>query len=214
VASATPTLANEQGAVTEPLAVVEGQSALTDGLLAPEAQVEAKVEAEVEGETPPPEAPEPIKYEDFTLPDGMAKDDPLLAKFTETASLKGVSQEAAQALINDIAPQITEAMQAPYKEWQKRQTEWLDAIQKDPEIGGEKLKPVQARIGRLLADTNFVDAGFAQAMIETGAGNHPAIVKTFAKLAARLTEGEPARTGGPATQPKSLAERMYPNLTR
>jgi hypothetical protein len=208
-APTTPTLATEQGtAPTEAPALVEGQSALTAGVQpAPEGETAPEAAPEAEAQ-----APEPIVYEDFKLPEGMAKDDPLLTKFADTASKSGLSQEAAQAVIDSLAPQITEAMQAPYKEWEIRQTAWLTEINKDPDIGGSKLPQVQARIGKLLNDRNFVTEDFAQAMIETGAGNHPAVVRTFARLAARLTEAEPVRAGAPAAQPKSLAERLYPNL--
>lgn len=204
----SPTLAPVQDTAAEPLLSSE-TSALTAGLEAPAAEGEAKPEGEAKAEDA---APEPIKYEDFKLPEGLTADDPLVSAFVETASVKGLSQETAQAVIEALAPKVTEALQAPYKEWNARQTAWLKEINDDPVIGGANLAPVQQRIGRLLNDPNFVDPGFAQAMNETGGGNHPAVIRTFAKLAARLTEGEPVRQGAPAQQPKGLAEKLYPNL--
>lgn len=204
-----PTLATEQGtaaAPTEPVISSE-TSALTAGIEAAPPEGETKPEAEGE-----PAAPEPVKYEDFKYPEGVTADDPLVAAFVETVSVKGLSQETAQVVLEALAPKVSEAMQAPYREWTAQQTAWLDEINKDPVIGGNNLAPTQQRIGKLLADPNFVDPAFAQAMNTTGAGNHPAVVRTFAKLAARLTEGEPVRQGAPAQQPKGLAEKLYPNL--
>jgi len=194
----------------EGLKVSEGASALTDGVGAEPAQETAPEEKPAE-EAPAGE-PEPLKYEDFKLPEGLAKDDKLLTAFIENAAKHHVSQDAAQAVIDAIAPQVSEALSAPYKEWEARQTAWLDEINKDPEIGGAKLKPVQAQIGKLLVDTALIDPGFQQAMIETGAGNHPAVVRTFAKLAAAYTEGRPSPVGRPAEQPRTLAQKLYPNL--
>ncbi len=203
----TPTLAPAQDAAVDPKLTGEA-SALTAGT-EPAADGEAKPEAEAKAEDA---APEPVKYEDFQIPEGLTADDPLVSAFVETVSVKGLSQETAQAVLAELAPKVTEALQAPYREWQAQQTAWLKEINDDPTIGGANLGPVQQRIGRLLADPNFVDAGFAQAMNATGAGNHPAVIRTFAKLAARLTEGEPVRPGAPAQQPKGLAEKLYPNL--
>lgn len=201
-----PTLATEQGQATAPVISSE-TSALTAGIEKPAEEGATETEAKAEDA-----APEPIKYEDFKLPEGTTAEDPLLASFIETASVKGLSQETAQAVIDALGPKVSEALQAPYREWEAQQTAWLKEINDDPSIGGANLAPTQQRIGRLLADPNFVDAGFAAAMNATGAGNHPAVIRTFAKLAARLTEGEPVRPGAPAQPPKSVAEKLYPNL--
>lgn len=203
-----PTLATDQGQAPAPVISSE-TSALTAGIEKPAAEGEAKPEGEAKAEDA---APEPIKYEDFKLPEGTTAEDPLLASFIETASVKGLSQETAQAVIDALGPKVSEALQAPYREWEAQQTAWLKEINDDATIGGANLAPTQQRIGRLLADPNFVDAGFAAAMNATGAGNHPAVIRTFAKLAARLTEGEPVRQGAPAQPPKSMAEKLYPNL--
>ena len=52
----------------------------------------------------------------------------------------------------------------------------------------------------------------------TGAGDHPAFLKAFHKLAQLVGEGthvrggNPSPHGNPKSQPKSAAQIMYPNL--
>ncbi|MDE2471519.1 MAG: hypothetical protein KGL35_23025, partial [Bradyrhizobium sp.] len=47
------------------------------------------------------------------------------------------------------------------------------------------------------------------ALVTTGAGNNPAIVRMFYRMARDLTEGGPV-TGSPATSGKDPAALLYP----
>jgi hypothetical protein len=111
---------------------------------------------------------------------------------------------------------------APAEFYETKQNEWKSAINSDPEIGGSKWNGTRASIGRLfdsLGDSKMTDA-FREAMDYTGAGNHPAVVKFLARVAARLTEGGPVRGGGPSQEGMirpgegrpSAARAIYPNL--
>lgn len=181
---------------------------------APEPDAAAEGEGEKpEGDKPKePEGPTPVEYKDLKLPEGVVPDAPLVAAFVETVAAQGVPQAAAEAAIAALAPKVQEALQAPYKEWERQQTAWLEEINNDPVIGGEKLKPAQAKIAKLLTNQAFVSPGFLQAMLATGAGNHPEVVRTFAKLAEALTEPGMLPTARPPRTMRSVAERHYPNL--
>lgn len=158
---------------------------------------------------------EPLKPEDykFELPENIAAEDPALKAFTEGAAELGISQEAAQALINKVAPQMQEAALEPYRQWAQLQEKWLGEVKADPEIGGSKLEGALATIAsafNTLGDNGGKDVRAALDM--TGAGNHPAVIKFMHKVAVALTEAG-AVTGSPPNGAKSAAERMYPNMS-
>lgn len=178
--------------------------------------VEAEADAPSAEEKPPePEAPD---YTDIKLPDGLKLDDPILSKFLEAAKEKGVSRETAQAVIESVAPGVLEALQAPMAEWRQTQEGWLDQIRADAEIGGANLREVQTTIGRVLANPAFVSPEEAKVFREhmdlTGAGNSPAFVKTFYRMARALVEAGPVSAGRPAPVPRNPAEVLYPQQQR
>ena len=90
----------------------------------------------------------------------------------------------------------------------------MDEIRADPEIGGENVRKVQATIGRMLDNPVFCDPGLRQVMDYTGAGNNPAFVRSFYRMALALSEGGPIQAGRPSAPPKSAAETLYPSMTK
>ena len=156
----------------------------------------------------------------FKAPEGMEWDPEGLkeahAKFKEL----NLSQEQAQGLMDLYGQKIKEAEDSPYKLWMETQEKWRDEIKADPEIGG-KLDQVKTTVARAidgLGDPKLA-ADFRQAMDFTGAGNNPAFIRTFYKLALMVTEGRPATAGRPSPaaapsggKPSSLAAAMYPHL--
>jgi hypothetical protein len=99
--------------------------------------------------------------------------------------------------------------------------DWREQVTKDTEMAG-KLESIKTEIGRAythLPPTLVTE--FKAAMDLTGAGDHPAFVKAFWKLAQMVNEGQhvtggnPSRHGqaapGEASRP-SIASAMYPSL--
>lgn len=161
----------------------------------------------------------PEKYEPFKVPDGYELD----AKVAEEASAVfkdlNLSQPQAQRLIDLYNKQLAETAEAPYKMYEKMRTGWQDVVKADPEIGS-KLAEVKTTVSRAidsLGDPKLA-ADFRAAMDLTGAGDNPAFVKTFYKLAQLVTEGTHVTGKGPVTpkapdaQPTTAARALYPNL--
>lgn len=155
---------------------------------------------------------ETIKYGEFKLPEGVSKDDPTVASFLEAASAKGLSQEAAQALVDSVGPKYLEALKSPYKVWAETQTKWRDEVMADPEVGGTNLPQVRTSVAKLLDNPSFADPGLRDALKFTGASNNPAVIRSLYRMARALTEGGPVGGSKPAAASKSLAGTMYPNL--
>ncbi|HEX4919320.1 MAG TPA: hypothetical protein VFV92_01095 [Candidatus Bathyarchaeia archaeon] len=138
----------------------------------------------------------------------------------ETFKELNLSQDGAQKIMDLYNKEVVEAQEGPYKLWQETQDKWRTEIMQDPELGG-KLDQVKATVARAidgLGDPKLATE-FRAAMDFTGAGNNPAFIRAFYKLASKLTEGGAAAGGGPAgsgtpggNKPPSVAQALYPNL--
>ena len=156
----------------------------------------------------------PEKYEPFTAPEGFEIDETVIGEASGLFKELGLPQAAAQKLVDFYAKQSLDAAEAPIKFYKDMQDKWITEIKADPEIGG-KLDNVRATVGRAidgLGDPKLA-ADFRAAMDLTGAGNNPAFIRAFYKLAQKVTEG--AHVGGQPRgpeKPRSAAQAIYPNL--
>jgi hypothetical protein len=104
--------------------------------------------------------------------------------------------------------------------WQETQEQWVKEVKADPELG-PRLNEVKTTISRAIDGLNNpkLARDFREAMDFTGAGNNPAFIRAFYKLAQMVTEGGHVAGGGPsaagqkrAGEMPSAAQAMYPNL--
>ncbi len=219
--SSTPAVDTSAPAATEPVTAEAPAPAspLETPLVAPkteEAPAETKTEeAKPEEKPAEPKADEPeMKAEDYVLdplPEGMTRDDPMLTKFLEGAARGRMDGESVKAIVAEMAPMIREQMDAPARLWVEMNAAWKNEIMSDAEIGGEKfathtLPTIQSALEQ------FGDPKIFEALHVTGAGNHPAIVRTLYKLASQVTEAKtvPVTNTTPVAVP-SRAAALYPS---
>lgn len=192
----------------------DGTTLLTEDEAKPEADAKPEVKA----------APE--TYEAFKAPEGYEYDAKALEEVTPIFKEARLSQESAQKLMDLYAAKsleaIKDAAEAGQKAYDEMQKSWRDATIADKDIGG-KLPQVKVDIDRALNTLNdkpLVDE-FKKAMDLTGAGNHPAFVKAFHKLAQAVIEGTHVAGAGPSKFGQTAngldtkltgARAMYPNL--
>lgn len=163
----------------------------------------------------------PEKYEPFKVPDGFTLDEAVATEAGTLFKELGLTQAAGQKLVDFYTAKTQEAFDAPINHWLDQQEAWQKEIKEDKDIGG-KLPEVKSTIRKFVdsvGDQAMADA-FREAMDYTGAGNNPAFIKLFYKLASKFTEGthvggdkptsesqkSPTAPGGPG------AQAMYPNL--
>jgi hypothetical protein len=163
----------------------------------------------------------PEKYDAFTVPDGYEIGEETSKELDGLFRGLNLSQTQGQQLVDYYAAKSREASEAPYKLWEETRERWINEAKADGEIG-QKLPQVRAAVTKMLDglnDRKLTDA-FKEAMDVTGAGNHPAFIKTFFRLAQRLTEGQhvsgvgpsPAGQRSPDARPASVARALYPDL--
>ena len=171
-------------------------------------------------EETPEDKKAPDKY-DFKLPDGAAVDEKVMDEAKGIFKDLGLNNKDAQRLVDFYVARTQEVAEAPHKLWNDTQRAWQDEVKADKELGG-KLPEVRSTVARAidgLGDPKLA-ADFRKAMDITGAGNNPAFVKAFYRLAQQVTEGKavtgngPAATGqaAPDARPRTSASAIYPNL--
>ena len=182
-----------------------GDSAAIDPGSDPATANDAPAEAEAAA------SPKPADYA-LTVPAGMDPDEPLFGAFKEIAAKHGLSLAAAQDIVDMVAPRISEALTQPYQLWKKTQDAWQAEAKTDPEFGGAEFARNMASIAKVL--DQYGDPKLRDALNVTGAGNHPAIIRSFWRIAQILTEPSHVAAAKPAAVSKDPAGVMYPTHTK
>lgn len=168
-----------------------------------------------------PKAGAPEKYEPFTVPEGFTLDEKVSGEASAIFKELGLDQASAQRLVDFYSSKTIEAANAPYELYSKMREGWQTEVRADPEIG-TKLPAVKETISRALdslGDAKLANE-FRGAMDLTGAGDHPAFIKAFYKLAQAVTEGKAVTPKGPSVEGQkapgvgkpTAAQALYPNL--
>lgn len=150
---------------------------------------------------------EPIKYE-FKHPEEGAEFNPkVIAKFSEVAGKYQVSQEAAQEIMASMSQTLNEVQAEALT---ALRGEWREQVTADKEFGGDKLNESLATAKKAL--TQFGGDEMLQLLESTGFGDHPAVVRTFAKIGKAISEDSFVAAGQRASAPATPAKTMYPNM--
>ncbi len=202
----TTTDQGEQGQVTPPEATedttTEGQATGTEG----DAKGDKAGESDA-GETADSGVPE--KYE-WTAPEGFEGelDQATLESFEPVARELGLNQEQANKLVALHAESLQKQSQAAMEQHSQQMEAWQNDLKNDPEFGGAKfdanVKAAQKAVEQ------FGSPGLKEALEESGLGNHPELVRTFAMIGKAISE-DGFIPGGKSSGPRSAAEVMYPN---
>jgi len=152
------------------------------------------------------EAKAPDEYE-FKAPDDAQLDDAVIDAFSEIAKDLDMPQDAAQKMIDKVAP-VMQARQA--EQIAAVREEWAESSKADKEIGGDKLNENLATAKKAM-DT-FGTPELKELLNKSGLGNHPEIIRAFYR--AGKTVSEDTFVGGKqeSSGSESTAQRMYPGM--
>ena len=174
-------------------------------------------ETAVENETSEKDAPEgaPDKYEfNAKVADAPEELDPeVLTAFGDVAKELNLPQEAAQKVLDKVAP-VIQAKQA--KAIEQTKVEWANQSKSDQEFGGESLSD-NLDVAKASLDTFGTDS-LKSLLHETGFGNHPEIIRFMYKAGKAISEdsyvGNSEGAVGKSNAPKdfnSIANTLYSN---
>lgn len=168
----------------------------------------------------------PIKYEAFTLPEGIKLDDERLGKFTEVAGQGHVSQAVAQSLLDlhvqemqRYAEQVQQqAVQHQHDVWRQLNDSWKADFRKDPELGGNREQTSLAKAKAVLEEYGGTKEQVAELLAHTranGMGNYPGFLRLLVNIADTLNVFEdtdqPANPSAPRL-PQDRGSRWYPSM--
>ena len=175
-------------------------------------------ESSVESETSETDATQgaPDQYEFNTeVADAPNVLDPeVLTAFGEVAKELDLPQEAAQKVLDKVAP-VMQARQAAVVEQVK--LDWANESQADKEFGGESLND-NLEIAKSSLNAFGTDA-FKSLLQETGFGNHPEIIRFMYRAGKAISEdsyvgnsdGANAKSNGIPKDFNDIANSLYSN---
>lgn len=150
------------------------------------------------------------------LPEGM--DEKIAEPYLQAAKKHGLKGEAAQEFF-DLALKAGTESRTTYEQEissnaAKMKDEWLAAARKDPEIGGDKFEASVALANK--AVLKFGGEELMDALIKTGFGKFPAVIRAFARAGAAITEDSiegttGAKGGGEPKSKKAQLKAEFPN---
>lgn len=149
----------------------------------------------------------PEEYSEFTLPEGMDIDQETLDQAKEHFKEMNLSQDQAQKLVELQANAIEKIGQQQSEAFQKQVDDWLKEVEDDAEYGGEKLDATKQDVGRVMDE--FGDDEVRTFFDESGLGNHPGLVKMFARIGKAMGEDNGVSGGNPSTGPLPDTKVFY-----
>jgi hypothetical protein len=149
----------------------------------------------------------PEKYE-FSAPDGAELNPEVMGKFEGLAKELGLSQEAAQKVVDVMGPQMAAVQKAQIE---AVKTQWAESARTDKEFGGEKLAENLA-VAKKALDA-FGTPELHTLLNDSGLGNHPEIIRAFFKAGQKIS-GSNFVQGGTSPASTSAAATLYPNQAK
>lgn len=150
----------------------------------------------------------PEKY-DLKVPDGMTLDEAALAEFDPIARELNLTNEQAQKLADVYSKRMAEVAQKQQESWKETTAKWVDDVKADKEIGGQNLDTSVRHAQAAL--TKFGTPELRAQMDATGMGNHPELVRVFARIGKAMAEDSFVQSSRDGAQ-ADPAKKMFPSM--
>lgn len=167
--------------------------------------------AQAQGESAPADKPAegekqgaPERYE-FKAPEGTELGSDVTDAFAGVAKGLNLTQDAAQQVLDKMAPVLAQRQNAQV---QAVQQEWREQSTADKEFGGDKLAE-NLGVARKAMDA-FASPGLKQTLEQTGLGNHPEVIRMFVKVGKAISQ-DGFVPGQPGAAQAADPKRFYPN---
>jgi hypothetical protein len=152
-----------------------------------------------------------VEYTDFALPDGF---DPAQIKIDEVKTLArelGLDQANAQKLVDRVIKQRTDFDGAQAQTQADVVARWADEARADTEIGGDKFDASLAAAVSVISNPKIVNPEFKAFLDASGLGNHPEMIRTFARIAPAFANDTPVTGGAGGVNAADPFKGLYSN---
>lgn len=198
----TPSLLATATTVDKPADAAAAAPATVPGVEAPKPVV-----ADPAAVPAPAIAAEPIKFEPFTLPEGMAAlPQERVDEFTGIVTNPELTPQARGQALLDLHMRAAQEFQAQTLQEQHRafssmRADWRKEVMADEELGGAGHQTAMNAVARMrdMLVPEKHRAAFMRAMDLTGAGDHPEILRAFHNAARFFDEPAPLHEAGRPT---------------
>jgi len=162
----------------------------------------------------------PESYADFTMPEGVEPNQPLVDKYVPIFKELGLSQERAQELIDVYSKQgvadAEAANTAAVEAIEQAKADTVKTLTEDPGFSGTDGKGYEEAVGIAnIAIKAHGDTPEFKALLETGMQNNEAFIRFTHSIGKMMKEDKyipGGGDGGGGGGEKPVATRMYPGL--
>lgn len=175
---------------------------------APKAGEAPAVPPKKDGEPEPKPKVAPEKY-DLKLPEGSLMKPARLEKIAAFAKAKGLSQEDAQAYLEQENQAVKDHVEGEKAQVEESIVKWVKDGEADKEIGGEAFK-MNVELAKRVVDRFGTDL-LKTDLNSTGLGNHPELVRLLVRIGKSMSEDQLILPGGqkPSAPKRSAADTLY-----
>jgi hypothetical protein len=156
----------------------------------------------------------PETYE-FNMPEGVVLDEGLAELATPVFKELNLSQEQADKLASVMIANAESRAEQANEAFSNQLKEWDQSLRKDSEFGGDNYDTNVAKVAEFIDATvpESISGELKQFFDQTGAGNHPALVKYIQHLAVTFPVGEDDFSGGKGGNTEELSNEdiLYGN---
>ena len=174
---------------------------------------ESSVESKTSEQETKEGAPETYEFNDKVADAPDVLDPEVLTAFGEVAKELDLPQEAAQKVLDKVAP-VIQARQAEQVE--KARIDWAEESKSDQEFGGETFE-TNLEVAKTALNAFGTDP-FKQLLSESGLGNHPEVIRFMYRAGKAISEdsyvGNSEGAVGQSNVPKDfngIANALYSN---
>jgi len=144
---------------------------------------ESSVESETSEQETKEGAPDKYEFNDKVADAPEVLDPDVLTAFGEVAKELDLPQEAAQKVLDKVAP-VIQARQAEQVE--RARVEWAEESKSDDEFGGETFN-ANLEVAKTALNAFGTDP-FKQLLSESGLGNHPEVIRFMYRAGKAISE--------------------------
>lgn len=150
--------------------------------------------------------------DDIVIPEGLPIDENLKSGFLELANKHQLPKEVVTELVDLQTAAMKKASEKGSQLWADTQKQWRETVQKDPDIGGDKLEAHLGQISKLLDGFSGDRTDKVRAAFDfTGAGNHPDVIFFLSQVAAELGEQRLVIGQRGIGGDRTAAQKLYPD---
>lgn len=150
----------------------------------------------------------PETYE-FKFAEGLEVDASTLGELSDVAKELGLTQEQAQKIADLGAKQSERWVEAQQKVLADAETQWIESVRTDKEIGGDKLDENVAVAVKAL--DKFGTPELKAFLKESRLGNHPEMIRLAYRVGKAIADDSVVPGGRSTNLNTSDAQLFYPN---